>query len=183
MSKIAVNPDLNRYMEKDIEPYLAGCYVIIFDNILYLYIGSTTNLVDKGKYLTNNIRKIIKNIPSKPKRCNTNIERFIESEITHNGFLTYNILPVYFCCNYLNKFKSLYPEYKLSKGEFILLSSITDLTIKILEKSLITYFKPKLNKLNYAEIKPLIWCDSYLDEYCYKDPSPSYKSLYKKYDK
>jgi len=40
-----------------------------------------------------------------------------------------------------------------------------------------------LNKQNSADIKPLIWWDSYLDEYSYKDSSPSYKSLYKKYDK
>lgn len=90
---------------------------------------------------------------------------------------------MYLCCNYLNKFKSLYPEYELSNGEQVLLSSITDFTLKFLVTSLITYFKLRLNKINQAEIKPLIWSDSYLNEYHYNDTSPSYKSLYAKYNK
>ncbi len=77
VSKTFNNPDLERYMVYDVEPYLAGCYVIIFDNILYLYIGSTGNLVERAKYHHNNIRKIIKNIPTTGKILTTqNLEQW-----------------------------------------------------------------------------------------------------------
>jgi len=166
-------------LDSNFELYLAGCYVIIFDNIFYLYIGCTTNLVDRAKYHQNNIKKMIKNLDFTNSHMTkhvrkTKLNQFIESEITSNGFLTYKILPLYYCCNYLKKFKLLYPNYKLSKGEFILLSSITDLQLKTLEMSLINCFNPKL-ELKETKIKPLVWHKSYLDDYCYK--APTYKSI------
>lgn len=165
-------------LDSNFEIYLAGCYVIIFDNIFYLYIGSTSNLLDRAKYNQNNIMKIIKNLEFTNSHMTQSVRKkklnqFIESEITNNGFITYKILPLYYCCNYLKKFKLLHPSYKLSKGEFMLLSSITDLQLNILEKSLVYCFNPKLNELK--KTKPLVWHKSYLDEYCYK--APSYKLI------
>lgn len=75
------------------------------------------------------------------------------------------------------KFSLTYHDYKLSKGEWILLKYVTDLILKILEQSLIIKFKPKLNTIQHVGIRPWYWRDSYLDEIT------SEKSLYKVYGK
>lgn len=55
--------------------------------------------------------------------------------------------------NYYEKFISLYPNYKLSKGEKVLLKKLTNLQVRILEQSLITYlFNNKTNLLNKQSI-------------------------------
>lgn len=138
---------------------MSYCYVIIFNNNLYYYIGSTIDIINRVKTHNSNIENIIQNILYS--NCNllklfsmSILPYFIKSEIIHNYGLCYNILPIYISTNYLKKFNLLYPLYKLSKGEWIILKYVTDLTIKILEQSLIDKFKPKLNTIKSIGIRP-----------------------------
>jgi hypothetical protein len=145
---------------------MSCCYAILFNNNLYYYIGSTTNIKDRVKNHHSNIQKIIHKViwdgfyynHDAKVHYNSNIlEYFIASEILNGKInIDYTIIPVYFCTNYLKKFANLNPDYKLSKGEWILLTSITDLLVKILEQSLIVKFKPKLNTLNNVAIKHFV---------------------------
>jgi hypothetical protein len=161
------------------------CYAITFNNNLYYYIGSTTNITDRVKNHHTNLQKIIHKVTRDTLDpfinvndiISTFLEHYILSEICRNINLEYKISPVYISTNYLKKFELLNPQYKLSKGEWILLTSITDLLVKILEQSLIVKFKPKLNTLNNVAIKHFVWHDRYLEEYS------SGTSLYKEYTK
>lgn len=150
--------------------YMSCCYIIIFNNKLYYYIGSTTDIMSRVNTHKNNIQNNIKHIFSNYKLSGVHystsgiVEHFLNSEILHNYRIDYNILPIYLSTNYLNKYTLLNPSYQLSKGEWIILKYVTDLTIKILEQSLIDKFKPKLNTSEYVGIRPWSWRDSYLDE-------------------
>jgi hypothetical protein len=154
---------------------MSCCYAILFNNNLYYYIGSTTNIKDRVKNHHSNIQKIIHKViwdgfyynHDAKVHYNSNIlEYFIASEILNGKInIDYTIIPVYFCTNYLKKFANLNPDYKLSKGEWILLTSITELIIKILEQSLIVMFKPKLNMVNNVTINHFDWNDNFLEEY------------------
>jgi hypothetical protein len=72
---------------------------------------------------------------------------------------------VYLNTNYLNKFKSIYPDYKLSKGELILLKRIIDFIIRFLEQSLLHNFHPFLNMAEKAIFKHFEWNDKFLDHH------------------
>jgi len=154
---------------------LCCCYIIIFNNNLYYYIGSSINILDRVKNHNSNIENIIYELlynlglsSENYCKCKPDANKlwynFIESEIKYNEELNYKIIPIYFSTNYLNKFQLLHPKYKLSKGEWIILKYITDLTIKILEQSLIYKFQPKLNILENVYIQYYSWNDSYLNE-------------------
>lgn len=172
------------------------CYAVIFNNNLYYYIGSTTNISDRVKNHHSNIQKIIRKViegglyynHDVKTYYNSNIlEYFIASEILNGKInIKYFILPLYFCTNYLKDFVKCNPNYELSKGEWILLTSINNLIIKILEQSLIVKFKPKLNTVNSVTIRHFDWDISYLEEYSSNislaKPKPLV-SLYKEYSK
>lgn len=145
------------------ESYLSCCYIIKFNHNLYFYIGSTSNLIKRIQSHNTNVLNVVKNLPyikkdsvrNQPgKPVNSKLfDYFIKDEIRHIGELSYKILPIYLGYNYLKKFLLLYPDYKLSRGEWILLSSITDFIIKLLEQSLINYFNPRLNELHNVAMR------------------------------
>lgn len=168
-----VNPGSGSYSKSfDI---LSCCYVIAFKNNLYYYIGSTINIKDRVRDHYLKIQRIIEKVTKdgfynnrdvKTYYNSNKLEYYIASEIiNHKINLEYTILPIYFCTNYLKNFEMLNPEYELSKGERLLLISITELIIRILEQSLILEFKPKLNILNKVGIRYFDWNNSYLEEY------------------
>lgn len=158
---------------------MSCCYAILFNNNLYYYIGSSSNIKDRIKNHHSNIQKIIRKViwdgfyyNYDPKiHYNSNIlEYFIASEILvpcERGKIKvdYTIIPIYFCTNYLKKFIKLNPDYFISKGEWILLTLATELIIKILEQSLMVKFKPKLNTVNNISIKHFDWNDKFLEVY------------------
>lgn len=154
---------------------LSCCYAIIFKNNLYYYIGSTANITDRVLDHHLKIQRIIGEVIRDGFFFNRDVETYYNSNIlqyyiaseilNHKINIEYTILPVYICTNYLKRFELLNPDYKLSKGERLLLLSITDLIIRILEQSLIVKFKPKLNILNKVAIRRIEWEDKYLREY------------------
>ena len=149
---------------------MSCCYAIVFNNNLYYYIGSSTDIINRVKTHNSTIRDSINRIfmtnhKEKTKPFEVSIlPYFIPSEILENHELCYKIQPIYISTNYLKKFEALYPQYRLSKGEWIILKYITDLIVKILEQSLIDKFKPKLNTIQKVGMRPWSWHDSYLDE-------------------
>lgn len=154
---------------------MSCCYAILFSNKLYYYIGSTSNIEDRIKNHHSNIQKIIRKViwegfyyNHDPKiHYNSNmLEYFIATEILKGKIkVDYVIIPIYFSTNYLKKFIKLNPDYFLSKGEWILLTLVTELIIKILEQSLLVKFKPKLNTVNSISIKHFDWNDKFLEVY------------------
>ena len=102
---------------------MSFCYAIVFNNILYSYIGSSLNLFSRAKSHNSNIKKILKNVCSSfdhnshGLETNSILEKFISSEISNNNAtLSYSIHPIYLTYNYLKDFRDLYPNYKLSRG-------------------------------------------------------------------
>jgi hypothetical protein len=79
--------------------------------------------------------------------------------------LSFNIKILYLNTNYLKLFKTIYSDYKLSKGEYILLRKITDFFSKFLEQSLIIKFNPKLNITNKVVFTHFEWEDKFLNIY------------------
>lgn len=160
---------------------ISCCYVIVFNNNLYYYIGSSIDILNRVKTHNLNLENEIYSVLGLSRKAKKSfftesiLPYYIESEISTNYELSYKIHPIYIYTNYLNKFSLLHPQHRLSKGEWILLKYITDLIIKILEQSLINKFKPKLNSIQKVGIRPLSWCDTYLDEIS------SEKSLHKVY--
>ena len=77
----------------------------------------------------------------------------------------------------MKKFEAIYPYYKLSKGEWIILTKINDLIIKILEQSLIDYYHPKLNIALKVVHQNFDWKDEYLQVYA---KEKNYKEYLKK---
>jgi hypothetical protein len=130
------------------------CYIIIFKNKYYYYIGSTTHIKDRLKTHSKNINH---HIEHEDNTLNQIFKYFIDSEINYlknrsrkkgKKTLDFRIKILYLSTNYLNKFKKTHPDYELSKGEWILLYMITDFIIKTLEESLIIEYLPKLNMIN-----------------------------------
>lgn len=151
--------------DNKINKLYAGCYVIIFNNKLYYYIGSSTNLKERIRTHTNNILNYIKG-------NNNDLNEMLKFYLTslhkqgcEKDDFNFSIKIIYMNTHYLNLFKYIYPDYKLSKGEFIILSKITDFLIKILEKSLIFKFKPLLNIEKNVVFKHFEWNDEFLDFY------------------
>lgn len=79
--------------------------------------------------------------------------------------------PICLYKNYLKKFISKYPDYKLSVGEYLILTYYTDLIGKIMEQSLISHYNPLLNGLKHVAVKNIS-----LDD---KDLSIPYTNTYK----
>jgi hypothetical protein len=158
-----------------LKPWDTCCYIITFNNNLYYYIGSTINIKNRTYSHFNYINNVIKYFTTSGRegRIETHgmgiKEHFLESEIKalqpHNINIKFSIDIVYLATSYLKKFKNIYPKYKLSKGEWILLYYMTDLTIRILEQSLIIYYRPKLNFNYTVSIKYFDWDDRYLQIY------------------
>jgi hypothetical protein len=143
------------------------CYIITFNNNFYFYIGSTTNIKDRIKSHNNNINSFDKDLSEL-------FKYFLNSEIHENKIIEYKIRPIYLGINYLIKFKILFTDYKLSRGEWLLLKKITELIIKILEQSLILNYKPKLNSAEKIVIGQIEWRDEWLHEY---GPEKDYKKM------
>jgi hypothetical protein len=105
-------------------------------------------------------------------------ENFISSEILEvNRNLEFQISSIYLNTNYLKKFQEIYPKYKLSKGEWIILTKLNDLIIKILEQSLIDYYHPKLNIALKVGQLDFDWRDIYLQVYT---KEKSFKEYFKR---
>jgi hypothetical protein len=143
------------------------CYIITFNNNLYFYIGSTINI-------KNRIKSHNKNIDSLGKNLSEIFKYFLNSEIHENKIIEYKIRPIYLGINYFTKFKNLFTDYKLSKGEWLLLKKITELIIRILEQSLILNYKPKLNSAEKIAIGQIDWRDEWLHYY---GPEKDYKQM------
>jgi hypothetical protein len=167
----------------------ACCYIINFKNKYYYYIGSTTNIKERFKAHSDNINKFLNN-----KFLNNNnndtlsvlFQYFLSSEFDYYSYnnpysntqiqnlLNLNINVLYLSPNYFNLFKLIYPDYCLSKGEWLLLSKITDFLIKTLEENLITEFQPKLNFHNKVVFKHVEWEDNFLYTYSQNNKPYSY---------
>lgn len=84
---------------------MSCCYAIIFNNNLYYYIGSSTDIINRVKTHNSNIQNIIENVlfsnynSLKPFSISI-LPYFIESEIINNYKLCYNIQPIYISTNY-----------------------------------------------------------------------------------
>lgn len=180
-------------------------YIITFNNKLYYYIGSTTNFKKRINKHNLNIKEYIKALENndykarKENSLNDMIKFYLDSillqRITSKSKIDYsfdnqklnalrlNIRILYLNTNYLNLFRSIYPKYKLDKGEKILLSKITEILIKWLESSLIYNFQPKLNIAEKALFKHIEWNDELLDISNRNDKIPEYlkTTLDKKY--
>jgi len=166
---------LNKILNKETNKnsLYAYCYIIIFDNKNYYYIGSTTQIKNRFKAHSENIKNYIE---MKKEGLNEFFERFLDTEInylnknsknkkTQKNFLNFKLKPLYLSTNYLNKFKQIFPNYVLSKGEWLLLNMITDLIVKTLEESLIIKFQPKLNIAKKVVFKYFEWNDEFLKIY------------------
>ena len=149
---------------------VAGCYIIMFKNRYYYYIGSSTNL----KQRINTYNSTLNNLNGK-NFLNVKLNWELKSLILWEDFdVDYEINVLYLTNNYINLFESYYPDYKLNKGEYILLKKITDFYIKVLETSLINTYTPLLNMANAGYLKHVNWEDDYLK---------TYSKNYKDYDK
>lgn len=166
-AKIGLNEIINKETKKN--PLYICCYIITFSNKYYYYIGSTTNIKDRFKTHSHNINSYIK---MKKNTLNEYFKYFLDSEISYlkskegqKYALYFKISTLYLFPNYLNKFLSIYPNYRLSKGEWLLLDMINDLIIKTLEESLMIKFKPKLNIAKKVAFKHFEWDDEFLGIY------------------
>jgi predicted GIY-YIG superfamily endonuclease len=169
-TKNRVNTELTKQKGDDCVSYFEDktcCYIITFNNNLYFYIGSTTNIKNRIKSHNNKINSFDKDLSEL-------FKYFLNSEIHENKKIEYKIRPIYLGINYFTKFKNLFPDYKLSKGEWLLLKKITELIIKILEQSLILNYKPKLNSAEKIAIGQIDWRDEWLHYY---GPEKDYKKI------
>jgi hypothetical protein len=71
-----------------------------------------------------------------------NKSKFQKFIISNGDLFSFSLGYIYFSPNFVREFKSLNCYYKLSKGEIIFLTHITELISKILEQSLITGSSP-----------------------------------------
>ena len=100
------------------QDYKSCCYIITFNNNLYYYIGSTTDIKERVKTHFNKIKKIIDGSYKEKVWSLGLLQYFISSEIFEsNKNLEVQFSPIYFNTNYLKKFIKIHPYYKLSKGE------------------------------------------------------------------
>nr|YP_010697781.1 NADH dehydrogenase subunit 4 [Porodaedalea niemelaei]WCF76677.1 NADH dehydrogenase subunit 4 [Porodaedalea niemelaei] len=157
-SKILTDKNYKNYCRT-----VACCYIITFENKYYYYIGSTANIKNRFKTHTLNINNYYVN--NSTKGLSNFLKYFLINEYNGKKPTNFNINIVYLTTNYLNKFQEIYPNYKLSKGEWILLNKITDFIVKILEESLILHFHPKLNSAKKVVFKHFEWNDESLQIY------------------
>lgn len=136
-----------------------GCYLINLND--YYYIGSSLNLKERINWHYNNITKYRTG-------NRNNLSATFSQYIATVDRLESKDYIIYLNTNYLNTFISKYPDYKLSKAEFVLLNKITDFIIKILELSLILNFEPKLNTHKLVVFKHFQWKDDYFNIYSNK---------------
>jgi hypothetical protein len=64
------------------------------------------------------------------------------------GFNDYHFFQGHRVPNYLNLFQSLNPSIKLEPKSIFILKAFSEYHVKLLEQSMITYFKPEINDLN-----------------------------------
>jgi predicted GIY-YIG superfamily endonuclease len=164
-----VETGINKILKKGSKKssLFACSYIITFDNKFYYYIGSTTNIKNRFKVHTDNINNYYIKEYSK---LNEFFFHFLDEEHSYSiihkkdfirrsssqNIINFDINVVYLSTNYLNKFKQIYPSYKLSKVEKLLLNMTSDFVIKTLEQSLLIKFQPKLNiakKVNFKYSK------------------------------
>jgi hypothetical protein len=161
--------DLDTRLIKDnkLNKLCTGCYVINFYKQYYL--GSTINFKNRFKSHTNHIENFLKD-----KKLSFTYEKFTYEKFQLNEIQAFYLLNdknisnfeikiLYLNTNYLNKFISIYPDYKLNKGELILLKRINDFIVKFLEESLIHKFHPFLNQAENVWFKHFEWNDEFLD--------------------
>lgn len=167
--------ETNLIYKKNLNSLCTGCYIITFQNKYYYYIGSSTNLRDRMKTHTTNINSFLSNRNSSLSEFFKFYLNFCKKQKSKsNDSLNFNIKILYLSTNYLNLFRLIYPHYRLSKGEWLLLSKITDFFIKILEASLIIKFHPKLNSTNKVVLKYFEWSDEFLQIYSKNNKAGEY---------
>lgn len=88
---------------------------------------------------------------------------FYKYIVEHGGFTNFKWGPIYQTTNFLKEFRTINPYYKLSKGEVIILTHLTQLETRTLEQSLLLKYKPSLNSESNVYFPILSWDPSLLD--------------------
>jgi GIY-YIG catalytic domain len=127
----------------------SGVYLFEHIKLGTQYIGSATNFGDRlrvhHKEMTN------------PKTY------FYKYVVDHGEFSSFKWGPIYQTTNFLREFRILNPYYKLSKGEVIILTHLTQLEVRTLEQSLLLKYKPSLNSEYNVYFPILSWDPSLLN--------------------
>jgi DNA-binding CsgD family transcriptional regulator len=113
------------------------------------------------------------------KRINEHKKKFYSLSLdprygTEDKFFQFGLF--YSTTNYLLEFKKLYPEYKLSLGEFLILKKLTDFNIRTVEQIFIDYYKPNLNVMRIVPYRFVEWRKVWLFRY---NKESEYKSSIK----
>jgi hypothetical protein len=135
-----------------------GVYLIEFNNKQSYYIGSSINI--KKRFLQHKKQKMVNIFKSFNHKFDLNL-----TLTDKNLYYFFKFGSLYITIDYLKEFKYLYPNYKLSKGEWIILNKLTDLHVKILEQSLIYNYKPNLNKSQTVSYRFIEWRKEWLYYY------------------
>ena len=119
------------------DPQQSYLYCFINKETKRRYIGSTINPVSR---LHNYIHS-----------WETNRQRFLqEMRTTGKGFDNYLFYSGFQAPNYLNLFTQLHPNFVLEPTSKLILNSLSEFHIKLLEQSVISFIKPEINDLNTA---------------------------------
>lgn len=148
---------------------LCGCYIIYSKNSLYYYIGHSNDIRGRLKTHYKNFKSLLQRYSLLSNQQLTTKEGidfgFIDNasyiESTLGGIGKRDLFKFYINSCYENKvdfdiemgpiclyqsyfqgFLQKYPDYKLSVGEYLILTFYSDLIGKILEQSLIYYYNP-----------------------------------------
>lgn len=109
----------------------SGVYMFEHLKLGTKYIGSAVNFGDRLRVHQKEINN--------PK---TYFHKYV---FEHGGFSNFKWGPIYQTTNYLKLFRTINPYYKLSKGEVVILTHLTQLEARVLEQSLLFKYKPSLN--------------------------------------
>jgi LAGLIDADG DNA endonuclease family len=136
------------------EDSMCGCYIIYSRKSLYYYIGYSTDI--KKRLITHYKNIIFSN--------NGELWDFYINSCIENKVKIYiDMGPICLYQNYFKAFIQENPDYKLTVGEYFILTFHTELVGKILQQSLISYYNPLLNHSKYINIERIIWNDKYLN--------------------
>lgn len=127
-------------------PKKSGVYVFTHIESGKQYIGSAMNF----KSRVNSHRKLTG-------------KSFYNFVISNGGWKNFTFAPIYITTNFIDLFKKEYPTYALSYGEAQILIHLTHLEARLLEQSLLTYYKPLLNKEYLVNFMITKWDKSWLN--------------------
>lgn len=169
-----------------------GCYVIYSEKSLYYYIGYSKEIGNRLDSHVSKIKKYHLDSYSYFKErysfylqsritsfaddslqdigversldfVGTPLDFYLISCIKTKHKFNINMGPICLYKNFLRKFTSKYPDYKLSLLEHSILTYYTDLIGKIMEQSLIYHYNPLLNNLKHTSIKNITLDDNSLN--------------------